>query len=238
MELTQIEPYGILILEPVTCLTDLITATVCFFAFTQLQRLDKTEPEHQYFKYYFLFMGLATTAAGLIGHAFLYLVSFNWKMIGWTFSALAIFSIERSAIHFVKPHLDAKKVRWLSLINVLQTLIFFTVITIPATRSFEAVKINSAIGLIGFVLPLHLWSYRRIGHLGHRQVLLAIFAGILPAITFNMEFTIHKWFNYHDISHVLMAMVIFAMYLGARYLAELEISMASKESQSIQTSTD
>lgn len=235
MELTQIEPYGILILEPVTCLTDLITATVCFFAFFRLHQLERKEPEHSFLKFYFLFMGLATTSAGLIGHAFLYLVSFNWKMIGWTFSALAIFFIERSAILFSRPYMSDKLTRWLYRLNVAQAIIFFLVILNPETRSFSAVKINSTIGLVGFVFPLFYLYFKKTSHPGGRQIMIAIAAGIFPAITFNAEITFHRFFNYHDISHVLMAMVMFAMYLGARYLATIEYKIPFQPSQPIHT---
>ncbi|MEM7370131.1 MAG: hypothetical protein AAF587_16105 [Bacteroidota bacterium] len=183
-------------------------------------------------------MGLATCSAGLIGHAFLYMVSFNWKMIGWTFSAFAIYLIERSAIHFTKAFLTDKQVQWLYRINVAQILIFFLVILNPETRTFSAVKINSTIGLVGFVLPLHLLNYKRTHHPGSRQLLLGIVAGIFPAITFNFEITFHKWFNYHDISHVLMAMVMFAMYLGARYLADIEKPVSLQPTQPLQTQSD
>lgn len=235
MELTQIEPFGILVLEPVTSLTDLITATVCFFAFYRLRQIGRTEPEHVFFRNYFLLMGCTTVAAGLIGHAFLYMVNFNWKMIGWSFSALAIFSIERSAILMAKPWLSSKQTKWLYTVNVAQLIIFFLVILNPETRSFNAVKTNSAIGLVGMVALLHMWIYRHTQKAGNRQVAIAICLGLLPAITFNGQITLHKWFNYHDISHVLMAMVTFAIYLGAKTLATSDSDFSFKGTKAIQS---
>ncbi|MEM7657229.1 MAG: hypothetical protein AAF399_13935, partial [Bacteroidota bacterium] len=54
MELTQIAPFGLQILEPVTSLTDLITASVCYFAYFQLSKEQRSEPEHRFFRAYLL----------------------------------------------------------------------------------------------------------------------------------------------------------------------------------------
>ena len=99
--------YGVQILEPVTSLTDLITALVCFYAFYRLSKLDRHGKVYTYFRYYFLWTGIATTCAAFIGHAFLYLFSFEWKMIGWAFSATGILFIEWGTLHFIREEIPS-----------------------------------------------------------------------------------------------------------------------------------
>lgn len=218
-EMTEMSLWGVRVLEPVTSLTDLLTATVSFVAFASLRRLRVAGDGPRWFERYFLLVGIATTAAGLIGHAFLYAFTPDWKMIGWSVSACGILAIEQSSIAYARPLLSPKQTSWLKTWTWVQLIVFCCLIANPPTRSFDMVKVNSALGLVGIVLPLHLWMYLRRRVQGHRWVVAAVVLGMLPAITFNGKITLHTWFNFHDISHVLMACVMIVMYQGARRLA-------------------
>ncbi|MDX2286805.1 MAG: hypothetical protein NW241_21750 [Bacteroidia bacterium] len=220
MELTQIDLMGVRVLEPVTSLTDLITATVSYYAFFRLRQLRRPEPVHHYFKAYFLLMGISMTFAGLIGHAFLYLVDESWKAIGWTFSALSIAMLGWGAALALRPVLGERWITGIRIWLILQFLIFMASILNPDTRSFDNVKINSAVGMVGIVLPLTWYAWRRSPLRGRWIKMAGIVLGLLPSITYNLEISLHKWFNYHDISHVLMATCMYVIYLGARSLAE------------------
>lgn len=219
MELTEIDVWGLRVLEPVTAFTDLITATVCFVAFARLRALARPEREHRWMANYFLFMGTAVTFSAFIGHAFLYFFTPAWKMIGWTSSALAIWFVEMSSLEAVKQGL---KPQWVSLwrgIFFVQWLVFMALIVNPATRSFEMVKLNSSVGLAVVVLALqgyHYWHSREDGRL---LLMLGIVMGIFPAIIYTGQISLHRWFNYHDISHLLMALDMYVIYRGARLIA-------------------
>ena len=81
IELTSIDIAGIKILEPVTTITDLLVTVVCFYAFFHLRTHSHKQTKHvKFYRYFFLFMGLATLLGGIIGHAFLYLFTFAWKV--------------------------------------------------------------------------------------------------------------------------------------------------------------
>jgi len=216
---TSIELLGIKILEPVTSLTDLITASVCYYAAYQLHLLGKLSRPLQLLKYYFLLLGTATTFAGLIGHAFLYAFSFNWKMIGWTFSALAIFCIENSALQLFQKYFGKEKYNWMRWLFIFQIVLFFAIILNPSTRSFNAVKANSSFGLVAIVLPIHGYLYKQFEINGYRLIAIAVILGLFPAIIFNTEFTLHDYCNFHDMSHILMAICMFILYKGAYDLA-------------------
>lgn len=219
MELTEIDLWGLRILEPVTSLTDLITATVCFWAYSRLRALERPEVEHRFLRLYFFLMGAAVTFSAFIGHAFLYAFSPAWKMIGWTCSSLAILLAELSSLQAIRPALSSGWVqRWRGLF-VLQWLVFMGLIINPATRSFEMVKLNSSLGLAGFVLTFQGFHYWRSREDGRLLLMLGIALGIFPAIIYSNEISLHRWFNYHDISHVLMAIDMYVIYRGARLIA-------------------
>ena len=222
MEPTQIEPFGILILEPVTSLTDFITSVVCYFSFYLLNRQNRTDMIHLFFKLYFLSMGIATSLAAFIGHAFLYLFSFDWKMIGWIFSAIAILMLQLSSIRLISPFFNKHIIIWILRLVFLQIALFLISLYFPETRGFNMVKINSTIGLIGIVLPIHIYAWLQFKSQGSKWIAVAILWALIPGIVYNTEFTLHTWFNYHDLSHVLMSIFIIIMYFGASRIPALD----------------
>ena len=208
--------FGVKVLEPVTSLTDFITALVCFYAFYRLSRLSRSGRMYQCFRYYFLLTGIATTCAAFIGHAFLYLFTFEWKMIGWSFSATGILAMEWATLLFVRPHTSDRLFKWLSIGVLVKYLAFWTLII--TTKNFLVTQMNAAIGLVGVVLMLQIFHYRKTKHPGSRGVIFAILFSFLPAITYNSKLSFHVYFNHHDISHLLMATCMFLMYLGVEQI--------------------
>ncbi len=201
---------GIQILEPVTSLTDFITALVCFYAFYRLGRCAQSGKVFSCFRYYFLLTGIATTCAAFIGHAFLYLFSFEWKMIGWAFSATGILLIEWAALHFARSEISPRWFRWFSTGFVIQYLAFWLLMLM--TKSFLVTQVNAAIGMAGAVLPLQAYHYYRTKHPGSRALVIALLFSFLPAFTYNTQLALHTYFNHHDISHLLMAVCMFLLY--------------------------
>ena len=110
MELVQPSIYicNIRLDEPVTTITDLVVSVMCFYAFYQLNSIPKKNKVHWNLKYYFLSMGLATLIGGVIGHGFLYLFSFAWKLPGWLTSMFSIALLERASILYAKPSINRK----------------------------------------------------------------------------------------------------------------------------------
>lgn len=218
MTYTHLDLAGIVILEPVTSLTDLLTASVCFFAYWQLR---KFQPDHwptKMLRYYFLGMGGAVGISAVIGHAFLYTLTPNWKMMGWTCSGLAILFISRSSILRLQSALPDKIPTAIAWWPVIQFVIFMCAIIWPETRSFDTVKLNATLGMTLIAIPLQYIIWFKTRHPGHLRFALGLSMGIFPAIIYNNEISLHAWFNYHDISHVLMAMAMFVQFTGVRMI--------------------
>ncbi|RMG74418.1 MAG: hypothetical protein D6722_02505 [Bacteroidetes bacterium] len=197
----------------------MITAAVCIWAFFQLKKVGRPEKEYRYFARYFLFMGIGVGFAGIIGHGFLYLVTPAWKAIGWTCSSLGVLFLELSSLESVAPSLKPSSKRVFQGIFFLQWLVFMALIIYPDTRSFEVVKMNSGIGIAGFSLALQFFRFSQTRERGRAILMLGIVLGFLPAMVFSYEIALHRWFNHHDISHVLMALDMYIIFLGGRQLA-------------------
>ncbi|HYW94759.1 MAG TPA: hypothetical protein VE870_04175 [Bacteroidales bacterium] len=214
--MTYVDIMGLRILEPVTTATDLIVSAVCFYAFFRLLKKDRSELYFKYFNWFFLTMGLATAIGGLIGHGFLYAFSFEWKLPGWLTSMLSISLLERASIGYAKPLLKPKLRVFLDRANIIELLLFMTLTF--STLNFFFVEVHSAFGLLVVNTPLHLYVYWKTRSAGSKYMLVAISFAMFSAIFFMNEISVHKWFNYFDISHLLMAMGCWFFYQTAKKL--------------------
>ena len=204
-----IELFGILFQEPVTAATDLLTASVCYYAFFTLRSLKTKQVANQFFSYYFLFLAIGTTCAAFFSHAILHLTGYNWKTLGWTFIGMAIYFMENSALAFYQQETKSNRWNWLSAAFKIQYLLFLTLLLYPSTRLFKVVQINTALGILLITFPTFVYLFRKTKKSGYRKVIVAFCMSFVMALVFNIEITFHKYFNYHDFSHVLMAFSCF-----------------------------
>jgi hypothetical protein len=210
----SIDILGIRVDEPMTVLTDLLVSAACFFAFFKLRGNRIAGNSGLFFRWYFLLMGTATLLGGLFGHAFLYALSFAWKLPGWIISMLSVASIERSAIEYAKPLIDKRVGRFFLVLNIIELLTIMT-ITI-STMNFEWVEFHSGYGLLAIVTPFHLYVYYRTKDRASLTVIFAVGIACLAALVFMNKIAAHTWFNHLDISHTLMAIAAIVFYKGAK----------------------
>lgn len=219
-EQPPIELFGITVLEPVTTFTDLIVAAICFYAFYRLSKLPITTKIHQYLRFYFLSMGIATTIGGLVGHGFLYLFSYNvdlpvspWKLPGWLTSMFSIALVERAAIAYAQPLISKRLGTFFAWLNIVE-LTTFVIITF-VTLNFFFVEVHSAYGLLVVVTSFSAFVYAKTKSEGSKQFLIAVAFSAVGALFFMNEWGLSPWFNHFDISHVFLAFSAYYFYRGA-----------------------
>jgi hypothetical protein len=210
---TSIQLFGVRIDEPMATLTDVIVAAVCFFAFYQLNKRKLPGISQTYFRYYFLLMGIATFLGGVIGHGFLYALSFGWKLPGWIISMFSVALVERSAIAHAKPLVKPGLSKFFLYFNVVELL---TIMTITMTTlNFKWVEIHSGYGLLVIVSTFHFYSYLKTKDKGSLTILKAVGITCIGSGFFIFRISFGTWFNYIDISHVFLAIAAYVFYLGA-----------------------
>lgn len=207
---------GIRVDEPMATLTDVIVSAVCFYAFYRLQKYHRAGRAQFYFKYYFLLMGIATFLGGVIGHGFLYLFSFGWKLPGWITSMISVALIERSAIAHANPYIKPSIGKFFLVMNLVELTTIMTITLV--TLNFQWVEFHSAYGLLFVVGSFHLYTYRKTKDRGSLTILGAIAIVCMASLTFKFKLSPHVWFNYLDLSHTLMAIAAYVFYLGATRL--------------------
>lgn len=209
----SIELFDITIMEPMVTFTDLWITSVCIYAFLKLVKLKRKGKVHQYIRWYFLIMAVATFLGGILGHAFQDVVGLSWKLPGWLISMLAVMSIERASIMHAQPVINDRFGKFLEIANIVE-LLTFAVITFSSLNFFY-IQVHSAYGLGLIVLPLHFLVYWRTRNEGSRIFFLTVIFATLAAFFYTSEIGLHKWFNHLDLAHTVMALSMYFFYRGA-----------------------
>jgi hypothetical protein len=207
---------GLRIQEPVTMITDVLVGMVCLFGFITIRSWGRKDPIFQCFKFYFLFMAIATCAGGIIGHGFIYKFGFFCKLPGWLISMFSITFIERASIEMCAPQLSPRFVKTLRIINIVELLVFATLSF--STLNFLFVQIHSTYGLLVVVASLQAFNYQRTKQKGSRMLLFATLTLVLALVAFIVKRSFSVWFNHMDLAHVFMAVAAYLSFYSVKLL--------------------
>ena len=211
--------------EPVTTLTDFITALICGFIFYLLysKKGIVKNLSFKFFKLYFLCFFIGMTSAAFLGHAFQAYLPKEVKIIGWCMSAMGQLFLGLGSMIYMKKLIKSSLYKLLFSLLIVQFLFFIFLMIHPTYSDFKIAQVATSFVLIGFVLPLFIMQFIKTRSKGSKLILFAIIYALVPAFIFNNQLSISNWFNYHDISHVLMSVYMILMYNGIR---KLEFSIA------------
>ena len=211
LEKTSIEIMGITVIEPVATVTDLLISFVCFYSFIVLKNHPyKKTSTIKLYRSYFLFMALATCYGGIVGHGFLYMFSFKWKLPGWILSMISVGLIERASIMHAKPLIPKNVGRFFAWLNIFEFLILLLIVIY--SLNFIYVEAHAAYGFLIVLFTFELFIFIKTKDNGSKKILLAvIFAGLAAAVHIG-KFNLHKWLNYIDLAHLLMIIGSVVLY--------------------------
>lgn len=208
--------YGVRIDEPIATLTDLMISAVCLYAFVRMRKSGDNTWSKIHLRNYFLFISIATVLGGFLGHGFLYAFDTAWKLPGWIMGIISVALIERSSISHAQPLIKPWIGSFLMVFNVIEMLVIL-VITI-ATIDFKWVEYHNAYGFIVNVVGFHGYTYYRTRDKGSLIILIGVGITTVASVVFTRQLSLHTWFNYVDISHVLLAIAGYVIYLGGMRL--------------------
>ena len=212
--------FGIRIAEPVTSATALMVSAVSWYAWRRLRIRAPANPVVRLARGFFLLMALATLSGGLIGHAFLYRVTFAWKVPGWILGMSGIVALERAAIVHARPLMAPG---WGQVFSVLNVLEFVIVLYLAlATLDFRVVEIHAAYGLLVVVGLFEGYVFAKTRDAGSRLILAAILVATVAAAVQVSRFSPSVWFTFLDVGHVLMCVCALVMMRGVERMALYE----------------
>lgn len=203
---------GFQISEPMTTVTDLLVAGVCFYGYYQLNQRKADDKINWYLKYYFLMMALSTFLGGLLGHGFQHIIGFIWKVPSWLFGMYSLLFLERASILQASKLLKPKTSSILKNFNIIK-IVIFTIIVLY-TLDFIYVGIHSAVAILLVVLPLQVYNYTKTKSPVSYQFLLGVGWACIAYVVFISEISLHTYFNHLDIAHIFMVLASWKFYQG------------------------
>lgn len=212
----SVEILNIRIDEPITTATDLLLAAICFVAYYRIRQQESMGRVKWYFKYYFLTLGLGAMFGGLFGHAFLYKLSPEWKLVSWILTLFSVAFMAHALLEVAKPYVKPRISKLIVRFNLLILAIafFYTLWTL----AFSPVQYYTIFGMVVVVGSLSYIIYQRTACRGVVRLMGAVAIGLLSALIFSYELGLSPWFNHRDISHLILSYSAFSMYKGAEVI--------------------
>ncbi len=207
---------GFEIREIVTSLTDVLTASICLFSYFKLSKADTDDRFLRNLRFYFLIMGVGLLAGGIFGHALQAYLTVKWKWAGWISSAVAFGFFVWGAVDLVSPYVSDTVHKILKLWAILQPTLFLTLLASPDFQTFDLVKVNSTVAVSATLLPLFFFHWIKTKHPGSKLMVFAFLYALIPGVQYNLKLSVSQWLNYHDISHLLMAIYTVMLYRAGK----------------------
>ncbi|MDI1354638.1 MAG: hypothetical protein PSX36_06955 [bacterium] len=201
---------GFPVFEPMTLLTNTIFFTLSWRYF---KRLHKSSQDYaKQMGWFLVLMGLSSMF-GAVAHAVHYQLGIlPFKVLLFLMNAtslMAIFFCFRAPYTYYKLEDGfSKRVIYLTILWGL-ILMALTVVN----QNFVIIKIHAGIVLL-YSLIVHYMGLKNKPERGNRLVVQGILISFLPLIVHSFKLSIHEWFNYKDISHVLMIVSMIIIYKG------------------------
>lgn len=227
---TNILLSGIRIDEPVTVLTNLILSVFSFYFYFHLGKLKTIGTNlSKYWRLFFLFIAIANTIAAFT-HGFksyfskedYYYVWMIMNMAGIPASYfLLLTNLESASItQRLKTNLQ-----FIAALLTISLVIFMYLI-----NDISLVKVNAGLVIL-ITLFAHLITYRK-GLPGSKLILRGFIVSILTLFVHTMRLSIHDYLNYKDISHIIMNIGLYIIFLGVvEVFLEVEVSDELEEKE-------
>ncbi len=214
----SIDIMNIRIDEPITTATDLLMAAICFYAYFRITQRESSGRIRWYFKYYFLTLGFGALFGGLLGHAFLYRLSPQWKLVSWIFTLISVAFIVHALLELAKPLVKPGFTKLIVRLNLLILIVafFFTLWTL----AFSPVKYYTIFGMVAIVGSFSYFIFQKTGCRGGLRFIFAVGLGLVSAIVFSYGWGLGPWFNHNDICHVILSCSTLIFYKGAALILD------------------
>ncbi|MCD6066381.1 MAG: hypothetical protein K0S33_1207 [Bacteroidetes bacterium] len=208
---TFVDIFGIHIQEPVTIFTNLLITLTGVCMYFKLRRHAPKATLNRYWRLFFLFFGL-NAAVGFITHGFKSYFAgeaFYYVFLCMNLASVPItFFLLKADVENTELKQDVKKN--LNIVIFVASAIF--VIITVLTNTFGVVKISAGISILTTIV-VHMYTQRK-GYAGSGDIAFGFGFSILALIVHGARLSVSEWFNFKDISHVIMIISLFLIYKG------------------------
>ena len=209
----DISLYGMRIGEPVITITSLMISVLCGYCWLRLGRKREDSDALRLTRIFFAFMGISTLIGGLVGHAFLHLLPFEYKIPGWTLGMVAASALAQASIARSADIISVGAKRLFAGLNIgAFAMLFVLLIT---TLWFPIVEIHSAFSLLLIVTTLELFRWNRLRDQASKFILLGILLAVAAALVHVLKLSLGVWFSFFDIGHLCLCGTMWMIMRGS-----------------------
>lgn len=208
----SIELLNLRIDEPITTITDILLGIICFYAFFRIVRLRHKGDGSEYFRSYFLVLGLGAISGGLLGHAFQYVLADAWKLVSWSLTLVSVALMVQAFLVIASTFIKKKITTVITLLNLL--LFLLAAFLMSRSIDFNPVKYYAIFGLVMLSGSLSYLIYRKTGNKAVLLLMGGVGIGFLSAIIFSFQWGLSHWFNHRDLSHMILCISVYYVYKG------------------------
>lgn len=218
MDIISVQIFGLIIGEPTTTITDIILSAISFALMARVRDNMNESFFYNYWKMFFLFMGIST-GFGTVAHALngsqaTELYDVFWKSMVVA-SGISVYYAVQATLQFMNAA-DNLTI-WMKRINLFALVAFSSYTLI--LNDFEVFKVHAGIGLfIIFMTHLVAWNKK---HWGSGWIVSGMLLSFLTVLIHTTELSFSAWFNYKDISHVIMMLSLVFIYKGIRDMRDM-----------------
>lgn len=212
-EYTYITLFGFKLFEPMAILTNSIITIYGLFAYLRTLKFDHRISRD--WALFFLLMGLSCLIASVthgvheqLGNTFMRI---SWFIMN-SVSLVCIFFFYRAAFKYSNI---SKQRNYHAIMNYLVTAWVLGLIVLTYfLNDFLLIKIHAGIVLL-YSLIVHAITYRN-KQAGSGYIVAGIIVAFFSIIVHSVKFSFGEWFNYKDISHVIMLSSLVLLYHGVK----------------------
>jgi len=212
MTITSID-LGCIILEPVTAATDLWVTVFCIYFFQKLKLPEKSEPILRFWRWFFFTFAISTLL-GAISHGLkFYMNDINFRTVRVVMNlciTLSSYFLLRTTIESAQRNKAALYDR-LKNASMLLTL-SMALITI-VNEDFRLIKIHAGIVVL-LALYSNYMAFKQ-GHQGAGKIAFGLALSIISILVHSTQFSISEFFNFNDISHAIILISLYNIFIGA-----------------------
>lgn len=213
--------------EPVTSLTDIVLAVICLILAIRVRKRCNESLFNNAWRLFFLFTGISTLI-GSFAHGLQQDIPeklFNTLWLGMNIcSSVSVFFALRATIRFTNAPRTLRIYLVLSNYILLITFVLLTLLR----NDFEIFKVHASIALF-IIFLTHGIAYFK-NHVGSGSVALGIIFSFITVCIHTAQLSISTWFNYKDISHVIMMVSLIMIYNGL-YLMSRNLDLSFRRNQ-------
>ncbi len=211
LEQTFIDIFHFRLLEPVTVLTDVLLSIFCMYFYNKLNFPCHAKKLGLYWRLFFLFMGISTFIGAIAHGCKLYFSNEVFYFVWMTMNVCSIpsaYYLLKATIELSEFKPELKKRLTLLAATAMTLLMLLTM----WMNNFVLIKVNAGI-VITLTLIRHYHTYKK-GYSGSGYIVFGFAFSLLSIIVHTAQLSISNWFNFKDISHVIMNISLYIIFTG------------------------